>query len=180
MEVARTDLGGVLTARLSSISSAMFSGVMIFGMYQLCLRLSNSENALKFMVPISIRKDTLGWINYSCMVTSQKQDFIRWYITMFEQKIFLNHGVSLFFINNIVKETSIGNCGSKSIILESKSIVVKEQRVNGNVQLLNNYIKLNHTLMDLETNYQAIIPSKQINIQTSLARLALVRQAHQS
>lgn len=74
----------------------------------------------------------------------------------------------MFLINNIVKETSIGNCGSKSIILESKSIVVKEQRVNGNLQLLNNYIWLNYTLMDLETNYQAIIPSKQINIQTRL------------
>ena len=96
---------------------------------------------------------------------------------MFEQKIFLNHGVSLFFINNIVKETSIGNCGSKSIILESKSIVVKEQRVNGNVQLLNNYIRLNHTLMDLETNSQAIIPSKQINIQTRLYCYKVVQQS---
>ena len=145
---------------------AMFSGVMLFGIWQLCLLLLNSENALKVMVPRSIRKDTYGWINYSCKVISQKRGFIRGYITISEQKIFLNQGV--FLINNIVKETSIGNCGSKSIILESKSIVVKEQRVNGNLQLLNNYIRLNYTLMDLETNYQAIIPSKQINIQTRL------------
>ena len=38
----------------------------------LCLELSNSEDALKLMVPSYLRKIISGWSNYSCKVTSHK------------------------------------------------------------------------------------------------------------
>ena len=89
-------------------------------------KLSNSGDTLKLMVPSNIRKIISGQNNYLGMVTSQK-----------------------------IKETAMGNRGSKSGI-----IPVKEQRVDGSY--FENKSKLRYTLMDYENNYQVKIPSKQI------------------
>ncbi len=46
---------------------ALWSGISL-----LCLKLSNSGDILKLLVPNYIRKAISGWTNYSCMVISQK------------------------------------------------------------------------------------------------------------
>src|SRR5581483_3800365 len=58
-------------------------------------------------------------------------------------------------ISHKIKETEMGNRGSKSGI-----IPVKEQRVDGSY--FENKSKLRCTLMDYENNYQVKIPSNQI------------------
>ena len=58
-----------------------------------------------------------------------------------------------------MKETEIGNRGSKSII--SKNIVVKEQRVNGNMFSVLKMSNIRCTLMGFERNYQIGILSNQ-------------------
>jgi hypothetical protein len=67
-------------------------------------QLSNSGDALKLLIPNYSRKTISGWINYSCMVISQK-----------------------------MIEKEMGNRGSKSITC-FKNVIVKEQRVNGSWQ----------------------------------------------
>jgi hypothetical protein len=60
---------------------AIFSGVLVittknpvkrFGKPLLWDKLSNSGDTLKLLIPNYIRKTISGWINYSCMVISQK------------------------------------------------------------------------------------------------------------
>ena len=46
---------------------ALWSGISL-----LCLKLSNSGEPLKLLIPNYIRKAICGWTNYSCMVISQK------------------------------------------------------------------------------------------------------------
>lgn len=91
-------------------------------------KLSNSGDTLKLLVPNYYRKVISGQNNYLGMVTSQK-----------------------------IKETEMGNRGSKSGI-----IPVKEQRVDGSYFSLKIHEKLRYTLMDYENNYQVKIPSNQI------------------
>lgn len=59
----------------------------------LWVKLSNSRNALKLLIPTSTRKGWTGWTNDSCKVTSQK---------MIEKKM--------------------GYCGSKSVIYKSVAV----------------------------------------------------------
>lgn len=96
----------------------------------LCLLLPNSGDALKILILSQPRKLLSGWSNYSGIVTSQN-----------------------------MKETEIGNRGSKSII--SKNIVVKEQRVNGNMFSVLKMSNIRCTLMGFERNYQIGILSNQ-------------------
>jgi hypothetical protein len=96
----------------------------------LCLLLPNSGDALKILILSQPRKLLSGWTNYSGIVTSQN-----------------------------MKETEIGNRGSKSII--SKNIVVKEQRVNGNMFSVFKMSNIRCTLMGFERNYQIGILSNQ-------------------
>jgi len=58
-------------------------------------------------------------------------------------------------------EKNVGNRGSKSVILNSTNIAVKEQRVNGS-WCGNNLSHLRCTLMGFERNYQVKILSNQI------------------
>jgi hypothetical protein len=58
-------------------------------------------------------------------------------------------------------EKNMGNRGSKSVILTSINMAVKEQRVNGS-WYDNKLLYLRCTLMDFERNYQVEIPSNQI------------------
>ena len=75
-----------------------------FGKSPIRDKLLNSGDPLKLLIPSCNRKITSGWINYSCMVTSQK---------IFERKM--------------------GNRGSKSVVFAShENITVKEQRVDSN------------------------------------------------
>ena len=98
----------------------------------LCLKLSNSGDFLKLLIPNYIWKTISGWVNYSCKVISQ-----------------------------MMIEKEMENRGSKTIILEPNSTIVKEQRVNGSYV---NILALRYTLMGIERNYQVKILSKS-NIQ---------------
>jgi hypothetical protein len=135
------------------------------------LKLSNTGNTLKLLVLSYSLKIVCRWINISSTVISQK-------IVMGDTppvpnqvlKLKLKWGV--FFIT--LKETSIGNRGSKSTILKRKSLVVKEQRVDGSWQEKRGstldksgccFSCLRCTLMGFERNYQIRNLSKQINIQ---------------
>ena len=67
-----------------------------------CLKLSNSGDTLKLLVPNDNRKILCGWTNYSTMVISQE-----------------------------IQETRIGYNGSKLVTLLANNVAVKEQRVYG-------------------------------------------------
>ena len=58
-------------------------------------------------------------------------------------------------------EKNVGNRGSKSVILNSYNLIVKEQRVNGS-WCGSNLSHLRCTLMAFERNYQVKILSNQI------------------
>lgn len=107
-------------------------------------KLSNSGDTLKLLVPNHIWKYMSGWTNYSGMVISQK-----------------------------MIEREIGYRGSKSITnlnipqTINKSVVVKEQRVDGSYVESNafwldhqNRFTLRCTLMGSERNYQIKTLSK--------------------
>jgi len=98
------------------------------------VKLSNSGEALKLMVPSYSRKAISGQNNYLGMVTSPK-----------------------------MSENEMGDRGSKSefLNLKPKEISVKEQRVDGSYFGLNP--KLRCTLTGFERNYPFKIPSKQFN-----------------
>jgi len=72
---------------------------LCFGKRLLWVKLSNSGDTLKLLVPSYSHKIICGQTNYLGMVTSQK-----------------------------MKETEMGNRGSKSVLVSS---TVKEQRVDG-------------------------------------------------
>jgi hypothetical protein len=57
------------------------------------------------------------------------------------------------------------NRGSNSVLLQQKTITVKEQRVDGSwsIKAITKKMLLRYTLMGLERNYQVKIPSKQLN-----------------
>jgi len=97
----------------------------------LCLLLPNSGDALKILILNQQRKLLSGWSNYSGIVTSQN-----------------------------MKETEIGNRGSKSAV-ESNFTTVKEQRVNGNMFNVLKMSNIRCTLMGFERNYQIGILSNQ-------------------
>jgi len=99
----------------------------------MCLKLSNSGNPLKLLVPSCSRKAISGPINHWCRVISQK-----------------------------MKETEMGYRGSKSVTGLYKLGTVKEQRVDGSWPGLFSPC-LRYTLMDFERNYQIRILSNQIN-----------------
>ena len=104
----------------------------------MAVKLSNSGNTLKLIVPSGIRKVICGQINYLGMVTSYK-----------------------------MSENEMGYRGSKSSLFNYNSqplIInkgVKEQRVDGSWRLNK---RLRCTLMGCESSYQVKIPSKQLNI----------------
>ena len=97
----------------------------------LCLLLPNSGYALKILILNQQWKLLSGWSNYSGTVTSQN-----------------------------MKETEIGNRGSKSAV-ESNFTTVKEQRVNGNMFNVLKMSNIRCTLMGFERNYQIGILSNQ-------------------
>jgi len=98
------------------------------------LKLSNSGEALKLMIPSCIRKYICGQNNYLGMVTSHK-----------------------------MKETEMGYRGSKSEFITQPNFV-KEQRVDGSWSIAKNkHMLLRCTLMGFERNYQVKILTNQLN-----------------
>ena len=79
----------------------------------MCLKLSNSGDALKSLIPSSVWKYISGWSNYSDMVTIQE---------MIDKEMGYRGSKSAL---NIV------NCGGAAIINNNRLGVVKEQRVDG-------------------------------------------------
>ena len=122
---------------LTRIRNYLHIGAVWIGLSPMCLKLSNSRDILKFLIPSSVWKYISGWTNYSDKVTSQE-----------------------------MIESEMDYCGSKSIIL-SDNIVVKEQRVDGSCIEASTKEKkssmLRCTLMDFERSYQIKTRSNQIN-----------------
>ena len=108
---------------------------MCFGKTLNWLKLSNSGDTLKLMVPSYSRKTISGWNNYPCMVTSHK-----------------------------MSENEMGYRGSKSEFV-SHTDSVKEQRVDGSwsIKAKSRQMLLRCTLMGFERNYQIKIPTNQLN-----------------
>jgi hypothetical protein len=100
------------------------------------VKLSNSGDILKFLIPSQSRKAFSGWNNYPCMVTSQK-----------------------------MSENEMGYRGSKSVFPhpQPKEIYVKEQRVDGSYFGSVLSPRLRCTLTGFERYYHIKIPSKQLN-----------------
>nr|YP_009630859.1 hypothetical protein HM01MITGene33 [Hypsizygus marmoreus]QBZ73692.1 hypothetical protein HM01MITGene33 [Hypsizygus marmoreus]QCI56449.1 hypothetical protein [Hypsizygus marmoreus] len=117
------------------------------------VKLSNSGEPLKLMVPNYIRKAISGWINYSCMVISHKID----------EKKMGNRGsksdfsLSLPYLYSLLFKGRVRGTGSGQL----KS--VKEQRVDGSWCNNSKLMRLRCTLMGFERNYQIKIHSKQLN-----------------
>ena len=108
---------------------------MCFGKTLIWLKLSNSGDTLKLLIPSHSRKAMSGQTNYLGMVTSQE-----------------------------MIENEMGNRGSKSDFLcEPKS--VKEQRVDGSycIQASTKLMQLRCTLMGFERNYLVKIPTNHLN-----------------
>jgi hypothetical protein len=63
----------------------------------------------------------------------------------------------------MMSENEMDNRGSKSAKL-LKSIVVKEQRVDGSSSIIPKLMPVRYTLMGCENSYQLKILSKQLNI----------------
>lgn len=112
-----------------------------FGKTHNWLKLSNSGDSLKLIIPSHSRKVMSGWTNYSGTVTSYK-----------------------------ISENEMGYRGSKSTVKSENpkrvtgfiNTVVKEQRVDGSYFRLKYYPKLRCTLMGCESNYPFKIPTKQL------------------
>src|SRR5215469_1293442 len=100
------------------------------------VKLSNSGDSLKLIIPSYNRKVISGQNNYLGMVISYK-----------------------------MSENEMGYRGSKSEIRHPspKRITVKEQRVDGSWFLAQQTRNLRCTLMDFERSYQINNPSKQSN-----------------
>jgi hypothetical protein len=108
---------------------------MCFGKTLIWLKLSNSGDTLKLLIPSHSRKAMCGQTNYLGMVTSQE-----------------------------MIENEMGNRGSKSdFFCYPKS--VKEQRVDGSycIQAKSNKMQLRCTLMGFERNYLVKIPTNHLN-----------------
>ena len=128
------------------VMALMFWADMCFGKTLNWLKLSNSGDTLKLMIPSYSRKAISGQNNYLGMVTSHK-----------------------------MTETEMGYRGSKSEFIiqnpQPKYInSVKEQRVDGSY--FGKSPKLRYTLMGREICYQTKNPSKQIVIPASFDRRA--------
>ena len=107
---------------------------MCFGKTLNWLKLSNSGDTLKLMIPNYNRKIISGQNNYLDMVTSHK-----------------------------MMETEMGYRGSKSKFVTQPNFV-KEQRVDGSWSIAkSNHMLLRCTLMGFERNYQIKIPANQLN-----------------
>lgn len=117
-------------------------GAFWFGISNLCLKLSNSGDTLKLMIPNYNWKIVSGQNNYLGMVTSHK-----------------------------MKETEMGYRGSKSEFV-TQTETVKEQRVDGSWLIAKNARSLRCTLMGGESRYQVKILSKQLSIRNFSTLLA--------
>ena len=107
-----------------------------FGKTLMWVKLSNSGDSLKLMIPNYCWKTICGWNNYPCMV-----------------------------ISHMMSENKMGYRGSKSGIgnPQPNLISVKEQRVDVSCCIKSKLMLLRCTLTGFERNYQIKIPSKQLN-----------------
>nr|UEV87047.1 hypothetical protein [Grifola frondosa] len=108
---------------------------MRFGKTLIWLKLSNSGDTLKLMVPSYSRKAISGWTNHPCTVTSQKMN----------ENEMGYRGSKSELVNNSVKEQRVDGSWCIGKIAES------------------NPMHLRCTLMGFERNYQVKIPTKQLN-----------------
>jgi hypothetical protein len=109
-----------------------------FGKILMWVKLSNSGDTLKLLIPSLIRKAVSGWSKSPCKVISQK-----------------------------MSENEMGYRGSKSEFLHPLpiEISVKEQRVDGScsIKSKSKLMLLRCTLTGGESCYPIKIPSKQLN-----------------
>ncbi len=105
-------------------------------LHECLIKLSNSGDALKFLIPSYMWKYISGWANYLGTVISQE-----------------------------MKETEMGYRGSKSIILEN-IIVKEQRvdgSCIGNLCIINKYPMLRCTLTGFEKNYRIRVLSKELH-----------------
>ena len=110
------------------------------------VKLSNSGEILKLLVPSNIWKNICGWINYSCMVIIQK---------MRENKMDYRGSKS---VSGLYTPTSL------------KPNIVKEQRLDGSWHN-DNTLCLRYNLMGLERDYQLKVLSNQIRTYSTTVNL---------
>ena len=101
------------------------------------VKLSNSGDTLKLMIPNYLRKIISGWINYSCKVTSHK---------MKETEMGYRGSKSVLIINT-VKEQRVD--GSWSLLKSNRTTIIK-----------NKFLRC--TLMGCESSYRIKILSNQL------------------
>jgi len=130
-----------------SLSKVLSKAVRCSGITSfMAVKLSNSGDSLKLMVPSCIRKYICGQNNYLGTV-----------------------------ISHMMKETEMGYRGSKSSLLNynsqpvKKSIGVKEQRVDGSWCFLRGK-HLRCTLTGFERSYQVKFPSKQLRSYSTVGK----------
>lgn len=152
---------------------------VVAGKHTMWVKLSNSGDLLKLLVPNYSLKTICGWINHSCIpfsllfdkVLIKKNTFYLCKTTLAlekgsvtSQKIsswrlsrsdVIKNKFHLFSISEKIMEYR----GSKSVIRDN--IAVKEQRVDGSCTG-NKFPVLRCTLMGFEKNYQVKIPSDKI------------------
>jgi len=125
-----------------------------FGKTLIWLKLSNSGDTLKHMVPSHGRKAMSGWSNYPGTVTSYMMNENEMGYRGSKSNII---NVSLFHLVMIIL-----------LIITLFIVFVKEQRVDGScctIELgaqISSIVQLRCTLMGFERNYQIKIPSKQL------------------
>ena len=101
-----------------------------FGKSLLWVKLSNSGDTLKFLIPSSSRKAWSGWINYSCKVTSQK---------MIEKEMGYRGSKSVICKSVAVKEQRVDGSWRNFILLRLRCILMGFER-NYQVKILSNQI----------------------------------------
>ena len=111
---------------------------MCFGKTLNWLKLSNSGDTLKLMVPNYSRKAISGWTNHPCMVISHK-----------------------------MSENEMGYRGSKSV-LTNETVKEQRVDGSWSIKAKSKIMLLRCTLMGFERNYQLKIPSKQLNYFSTL------------
>ena len=102
----------------------------------MCLKLSNSGDTLKLLIPSYSRKAVSGWNNYPCMVINQEMN----------ESEMGYRGSKSVLVNNSVKEQRVDGSWCLGILAKQ------------------NPMHLRCTLMGFERNYQVKNPSKQLNI----------------
>lgn len=154
--------GAVLLISTSDLVSIFLSiELQSYGLYLLSSIYRNSElSTTGGLIYFLLGAKECGILLYLCLLLPNSGDALKILILSQPRKLLSGwSNYSGIVTSQNMKETERGNRGSKSII--SKNIVVKEQRVNGNMFSVLKMSNIRCTLMGFERNYQIGILSNQ-------------------